>query len=140
MKVLDSNFKNHVIKTALHDVGDVHFFNHFAIIEFGEGQHITLEAAAGLLDNIQKYFGKERSFGVISNRVHSYSMQPMDVAKAKERFKNLVGYGVVANSSPGRLSAHIEDTFCTTQNIKFDSLYDAIDMISQRVKNAENIE
>ncbi|NND52436.1 MAG: hypothetical protein HKN54_08515 [Flavobacteriaceae bacterium] len=140
MKVLESNLKNHVIKSVSHDIGDLHFFNHFAIIEFSEGQHVTLEASIKLLDNIQNYFGDARSFGIISNRVNSYSMQPMDVVKAKERFTNLAGYGVVANSSPGRLSAHIEDTFCTTQNIKFNNLYEAVETINSRVKAAENID
>ena len=139
MKVLESNLKNHVIKSVSHDIGDVYFFNHFAIIEFGDGQHVTLEGSTGLLDHIKNYFGESRSFGVISNRVNSYSMQPMDVARAKEQFPNLAGYGVVANTSPGRLSAHIEDTFCTTQNIKFNNLYEAVETINSRVKAAEDI-
>lgn len=134
MKINKSNLSNHVLKTVNNHLGDIYFFNHIAVIEFNEGVHIDINTSENLFIELSKYFGNSRPFGVVANRVNSYSVKLMDVDLFRKKSKNLCAYGVVGYNQAGKMNAEIENSFCKASKINFDNLYEALDTVYNKVK------
>jgi len=136
MKIIDSDFSNHIIKSVQKDLGNIFFFNHIAVVEFNEGVHVDINNSAEIFDEINAYFGTAKPFGVIANRVNSYSIKLLDVDLFREKVKNLCSYGVVSHNLAGKMNAEIESLFCLSEKICFDSIPDAINTVYSKVKNS----
>lgn len=133
MYVLDSKLSDLVLKSIAIEMGEIHLFHEIAIIEFKEGADLNIKNTLDLVHYIQMHFGLDKPFALISNRVNSYAMQPLDSRKVKQQFPNLKGYGVVATNSAARLGAEIENDFCTTHEIIYTDLCDAFYTLKERV-------
>ena len=42
MKIDESDFSSHIVKSIQKELGSIFFFNHIAVIEFNEGAHIDI--------------------------------------------------------------------------------------------------
>ena len=133
MHVLDSKLSDLVLETIVIEMGRIHFFDEIAIIEFKEGADLSIANTLDLVHYVQMHFGLDKPFALISNRVNSYALQPLDSLKVKKQFPNLRGYGVVATNSAARLGAEIENDFCTTHEIIYTDLYEAFYSLKDRV-------
>lgn len=138
MTIKDSTLAKHVKKTSGLDIGKLYFFNNIVVSEFKEGAHVTYENAQELIKVIKAYFGSSKPFGFISNMVNSYSMNPTDSPKFKGELKNLMAYGVVSYTTAGRLNAEIENNFCKNENICFNDIYHATDIVYNRIKQVKS--
>lgn len=132
MTVLNSKLKDHVKDTYALDIGTLHFLENIAIVEFNHGLHITIENSKSIFSHIEKYFN-HNTFGLIANRVNSYSIHPLDMQRIREVYPNLGAYAVVATDKASKMSAEIENSFCQTHDINFDNLYEAVEMVNQRL-------
>ncbi|WP_299122605.1 hypothetical protein [uncultured Winogradskyella sp.] len=133
MTISNSNVANQVIKQTQSESATLHFFNHIAVVEFNEGVHLDLSSARPAIHDLIKYFG-QKPFGLVANRVNSYSISLLDVNEIKPVLPNMVAYGVVSHSEAGRMNAKIESSLCTSQEISFDNLYVGLDTVYNRVK------
>lgn len=133
MTIVDSHIASEIVKQATSEAGTLHFFNHIAVVEFNEGIHVDLNSARKTIHDLITYFGNSRPFGLVANRVNSYSISLLETVEIKSIFPNLVAYGVVSHNHAGRMNAEIESNFCASQNISFDNLYEGIDSIHKRV-------
>ncbi|GAA3627724.1 hypothetical protein [Flavivirga jejuensis] len=134
MKIIESDFSNHIIKSKQKELGNIFFFNHIAVIEFNEGVHIDINNSSEIFDELKTYFGDSRPFGVVANRVNSYSVKLLDVDLFREKVKNLCSYAVVGYNKASKMNAEIENSFCISDNINYDSIYEAIDNVYSKVK------
>lgn len=134
MTITDSNVAPHIIKRTMSEIGSTHFFNHIAVMEFNEGSHVDLISFGQTMHDITTYFGTTKPFGIVSNRVHSYSVDILDIDKVPQLMPNMVAYGIVTHNEAGRMNAIIESNFCKSKDICFDNLYEGLDTIYQRVK------
>ncbi|MEC3908750.1 hypothetical protein VOI54_17110 [Tamlana sp. 2201CG12-4] len=134
MKTIESVFSNHVVKSTNKALGDVFYFSHFAIIEFNEGVHIDIHNSTGILDDLIDYFGVSRPFGIISNRINSYSVDILDAKSIVNKIENLHTYAVVAHDLASQMSAEIERSFCLSENIIYSCLDEAIYKVYDKVK------
>lgn len=134
MTINKSNVNNHIVKSVKKNLGDIYFFNHIAVIEFNEGVHIDIKASEEFFEELNLYFGTSRPFGVITNRVNSYSVKLMDINLFKEKSKNLCSYAVVGHTTASKMNAEIENGFCLAEKTNYDSLYEAIDTVYNKVK------
>ncbi|GAA3604780.1 hypothetical protein Q4Q39_09210 [Flavivirga amylovorans] len=134
MKIIESEISNHIIKTKKKELGTIFFFNHIAVIEFNEGVDIDINNSIGFFDEFKSYFGNSRPFGVIANRIYSYSVKLMDADLFRNQAKNLCAYGVVGHNPASKMNAKIENNFCLSDNIDYDNLYEAIDSVYNKVK------
>ncbi|WP_303315208.1 hypothetical protein Q4Q34_16005 [Flavivirga abyssicola] len=134
MKIIESDFSNHVIKSAQKELGVIFFFNHIAVIEFNEGVHVDINNSSEIFDELKAYFGDSRPFGVVANRVNSYSVKLLDVDLFRQKAKNLRSYAVVGHNSASKMNAEIENSFCISDKINYDSIYEAIDNVYSKVK------
>mgnify|MGYP000132620002 CR=1 FL=1 len=137
MKIKDTNVSNSIMKFVKKSLGEIYFFNHIAVIEFSEGAHIDIDASEEFFDELSSYFGTSRPFGVITNRVNSYSVKLLDIDLFKEKSKNLCSYAVVGHTIASKMNAEIENSFCLSEKTNYDSIYEALDTVYNKVR--ENI-
>ncbi|MFC0604407.1 hypothetical protein [Winogradskyella pulchriflava] len=134
MTIASSNVASQIVKQTHSDVGTVHFFNHLAVVEFNEGTHIDIKAVRKTLNDLIDYYGYSKPFGIIANRVNSYSISLLDVKDARAALPNLTAYGIVSYNSATRMNAEIESSFCEWKDICFNNLYEGLDTIYKRVR------
>lgn len=135
MKVVNSDVSSQILKQTQSEAGTLHFFNHVAVVEFNDGIHIDLNSARKTIHDLINYFGQSRPFGLIANRVNSYSISLLDISEVKSVLPNLAAYGVVSHNKAGEMNAKIENSFCSSENICFNDLYACLDSVYQKVKN-----
>ncbi|MBC3846588.1 hypothetical protein H8K90_09375 [Winogradskyella echinorum] len=139
MTITNSNVASQIVKQTQSKVGTVHFFNHIAVIEFNEGTHIDINSVKKTLKDIRNYFGDSKPFGIVANRVNSYSISLLDVKDARRTLPNLAAYGIVSYNSATRMNAEIESSFCEWKDICFNNLYEGLDTIYHRVNGNQLI-
>ena len=137
MRVIESDFSNQIIEFVQNKLGNIFFFNHIAVVELNEGIHFSMKNASLILDELKSYFGETRPFGVIANRVNSYSVDLLDAPKYREKIKNLQSYGVVGHDAASKMNATIENDFCVSEKVDYDTIYDAINHVYNKVKSSE---
>ena len=138
MSISESNLASLIVKQAKSNVGIVHFFNQIAVIEFNEGTHIDLVSVNDTLRDILNYFGRSKPFGIVANRVNSYSISLLDIKDARQKLPNLTAYGIVSYNNATRMNAEIESSFCEWKDICFNNLHESLDTIYKRVKLKTN--
>ncbi len=138
MTITNSNVASQIVKQEKSDEGVLHFFNSIAVVEFNEGMHIDLSSARKTIHDLMNYFGNTKPFGLVANRVNSYSISLLGTIEVKSLFPNLVAYGVVSHNEAGRMNALVENSFCQSENISYDNLYEALDTVYLNVKNRQN--
>lgn len=135
MSISKTELAPQIIEQFSSDIGMVHFFNHIAVVEFNEGVHVEYNNVEDTINAINNYFGATRPFGIVANKINSYSVSTLDIKDAREAVPNLKAYGIVSYNEAGRMSAQIESTFCERRDICFQNLYEGLDTIYQRVKD-----
>ncbi len=134
MKIIESDFSNYIIKSKQKELGSIFFFNHIAVIEFNEGVHIDINNSSEIFDELKTYFGDSRPFGVVANRVNSYSVKLLDIDLFRQKAKNLRGYAVVGHNKASKMNAEIENKFCLSDKINYDTIHEAMNSIYSEVK------
>ena len=135
MKIIETDLANHILKSAEKELANIYFFTHIAVIEFNEGIHLDINNSIEIFNELKSYFGIARPFGVIANRINSYSVKLLDTPLFREQVKNLRAYAVVGHNAAGKMNAEIENSFCISDNINYDNIYEAIDNVYSKVKN-----
>lgn len=136
MKIIESDFSNQILKFVQTPPGNIFFFNHIAVVELNEGIHFNIDNAPLIIDELVSYFGETQPYGVIANRVNSYSVDLLHTPSYKERAKNLYAYGVVGHDLAGKMNAEMENDFCVSEKVDYDNIYDAINKVYSKVKNS----
>lgn len=121
------------------EFGVTHFFKDIAVIEFNEGAHIDLNAVKPTLKSIKMHYGTSRPFGIIANRVNSYSISLLDLKEARQILPNLSAYGIVSYTNATRMNAEIESSFCEWKDICFDNLFEGLNTIQKRVEKTHDV-
>ncbi|NMH85890.1 hypothetical protein [Flavivirga algicola] len=134
MKIAESDFASHIVKSVHNKLGNIFFFNHIAVIEFSEGVHIDINNSSEIFEELTNFFGNSRPFGVVANRINSYSVKLLDAELFREKVKNLCYYAVVGHNTASKMNAEIENRFCKSQKISYDSIHEAMNIIYGKVK------
>jgi len=136
MKIVESDFSDQILKTVKKSLGDIFFFNHIAVVELKEGVHFDISNASIIIDEFLYYFGASQPYGVIANRINSYSVNLLQTSLYREKAKNLLAYGVVGHDLAGKISAEMENDFCASEKVDYDNLYEAINSVYSKIKNS----
>lgn len=137
MKISESDFSNHIIKTVENKIGNIFFFDHIAVIELNEGVHFDKSNSSMITDELILFYGKNIPFGVIANRVNSYSIDTLRLSEYTENMSNFISYGVVGHDNASKMNAEIENGFCKIDNIYFDTINNAINSVYKKVKASD---
>ena len=105
------------------DIGMVYFYNGIVIFEANEGVVLSYKTGFSILLKGLNYLGT-KPWVYISNRVHSYSIKPMDY-KYLNKVPTLRAVGVVNYSEVGHTNAELEAKFCKKPFQMFENLTEA---------------
>jgi hypothetical protein len=111
-------------KTLDTDIGMVYFYDNIVVFEAKEGIIMSYKTGFSILLKGLNYLGPKR-WVLISNRVHSYSIKPMDY-KYLNKVPTLRAVGVVNYSEVGHSNAQLEAKFCKKPFQMFDDLTEAV--------------
>ncbi len=116
---LYQNVKSH--KTI--SLGDLFFFENYLVTEFNEGVEINYNNFDAVRELIREHFGDD-SFGLISNRINSYSIVVTD-APLFNQCQSLKAYATVTYSLFAEKVFDVENYFFKFNKQNFNSLTDA---------------
>ena len=139
MSNVNSNVASHIVMQKQSDAGTLHFFNHIAVVELNEGLHVDLNSGRQTIHDLMNYFGKTSPFGLIANRINSYSISLLEIMVVKLILPNMVVYGVVSHNETGRMNAKIENNFCVSRNTSFDNIYEGLGTVYSKVMHQLNL-
>ncbi|MDO5970983.1 hypothetical protein Q4Q35_14340 [Flavivirga aquimarina] len=134
MKIAESDFSNHIVKSTQKELGNIFFFNHIAVIEFNEGVHIDINNSNEIFEELINFFGNSRPFGIVANRINSYSINLLDADLFKKKISNLCHYAVVGHNRASKMNAEIENSFCNFNKINYDCIHEAMTHTYGKVK------
>ncbi|MFI1744176.1 hypothetical protein [Thalassobellus sediminis] len=137
MKIIESDFSNQILKFVKNQLGNIFFFNHIAVVELNEGVHFDINNSSLIIDELNSYFGESKPYGVIANRINSYSVNLLDTPLFKKRAKNLYAYGVVAHDLASKMNAEMENDFCLSTKVNYDTINEAIDNVYNKIKKSD---
>lgn len=122
IKILELNF------------GIVKVYNNFLVSELKEGVLFDVESNRKLLQIGSEEFNG-RPYGYISNRIHSYAVNPMVYRESAEH-ENLKAIAVVAPTEIGRKSATVEKNFYKDKSCFaiFATFDEAVEWITLTIK------
>ncbi|WP_142785765.1 hypothetical protein [Changchengzhania lutea] len=118
---------------------EIFIFDEFLIAQIREGVTIQPEHNEKLNDIIERHFS-EKNMVYISNRVNSYSVNPL-VYRETEKIPNLVAIAIVPETSMMRESAEYEQKFYEKPYEIFDTLSEAVQWVQsvlQELKDFKN--
>ncbi|MCX7549807.1 hypothetical protein [Xanthomarina sp. F2636L] len=140
MKVINSPIK-HLIEDTIHlKTGDFYFFKDFIIAEFKEGSHISFNEFEEVMELGKKKYKLENDklnsvpIGFISNRIHSYSVDLIDMFKNSKFTNQLSAYAIVSYSEVTRKFLSLEDQYFVIPRQKFNNLLEAVDWVESEIK------
>lgn len=131
--------ENSVLKSAIQDRvqllnGTVFFFENFFVTEMDEGSNVDFSNSQDLITAVADHFMDGRPYGMICNRINSFSINLMDAEKFNQVSNGMVAKAVVTYSENAEKALEIENHFCMFPNKKeFKSVLEAEAWMEQQV-------
>jgi len=116
-----------------YDFCEIEIYDEFIIAIMNEGILLTPDKNQVLLEIAANYF-KNKKFGYITHRIHSYSVDPR-IYTETSKIENLVSFAVVSDNKLALSNAQIEKLFYKKPFKQFVDLEDAITWVKKYVNN-----
>lgn len=116
--------KHHKVKF---DFGEFYLFEHFVISELNEGIHFDWEKIQEVTGMSIDYYGDNPKIGYISNRIHSYSMEPPLWLNFIRDYNFIVATAIVSYNDFNYLNATMEKHFFKSSLKRCVSIDEAIE-------------
>ena len=130
MKLFHSKLSDRIIETHSVKSGKFYFLKDIVVAEFNEGVHIEFNSSQEYISLIIDFYGHERPFGYICNRINDFSISPLDYPKFNRVLYNLTVYGIVNNNHFDHINCSIEKRFCDKPYQVYTDLYTAYNQVS----------
>jgi len=134
MSITDTHYKDQILYSEVVDLGKLYFFEDFLVAEFNEGVTINFENF-NVIRFLAKTHFKDRDFGFVTNRIHSYSIAINDAPLFNSTFKNLKAYASVTYSSFASKVFEMESHFFKFNRQSFKDLDSAISWVKDSLEN-----
>jgi hypothetical protein len=123
------------MKTEKYDFGTFKIGDHFIVGVMKEGADIQLDVVSKLIDIAHEQFNGEQ-WAYISNRVNSYSLQPLVHFELSKVEKNMIAFAVVTDKEIHIKNAELEKSFSGGQYEFecFANIENAIDWVTNLLK------
>ena len=132
MTTYNSAVQNRIVKHHSFDIGDVYLFDKFIITEFKYGAEINFETFYEVSLIIQDNFDTS-PFGIIANRINSYSVNLNDAPLFNEAFPNCKAFAIVHYNSLTEKVIEVENQFFTFNREAFGDLMEAVNWVDQNL-------
>lgn len=130
MKLIDSILSDLIIEKHTVSVGEIFFLEDVVIAEIKEGAHIDFNNSQEYIQIINHFYGTDKPFAYICNRINNFSISPLDYPKFNKALNNLSIYGIVHNNHFDRLNYEIEKRFCNKPFKSYSDLTSAFNQIN----------
>ncbi len=108
------------------EIGRLTLYPNMVVGEIKEGMHIAYENFNIASQIIAEEYKGTVPFIYISNRTHSYSMDPVAYKELLPLFPNLKGFAIVTESKRRRMMSNLERFFINKPMRVFSTLEEAI--------------
>ncbi len=98
-----------IVREYLLDVGKIQVFDNYLVAIFDQGATLTLERAYQIIGISEIHF-RNKNFGFISHRVHSFAIDPT-VYTYFRQLENLKALAIVSTKEVDMHNFHIEKLF-----------------------------
>ncbi len=118
-------------KEVTFSFGDFFFFKNFIVAEIYEGVHFSWDKVLKLVKEIYKHYGDDFKIAYISNRVNSYSIEPVTWMRLrKEGHIFVTAIAIVSYTELAVKMATLEKVFASASLKRCNSLAEAINWVS----------
>ncbi|WP_338733860.1 hypothetical protein [Mangrovimonas cancribranchiae] len=131
MKVLESPIAKHVEATYCLEIGDFHFFENYLIAEFKQGVCVSFNDLKEVYDLLLDYY-KGDTYGFISNRINSYSIDVIDMNRHFEKLNQISAYAIVTYNLNTKRVLAVEDYYFNLKRERFTSLLEASNWVANK--------
>lgn len=112
------------------DFGDFYVFDKYIIGQVHEGEHVGWDAVKVLIDKVYEHFGSsDIDIAYISNRIHSYSLQPKDWLNFYRERHKIESFNIVTYGRLGAMNIALERVFSKAPIKRFSNLEAAVDWV-----------
>lgn len=109
------------------DIGRFRFYPNIVVGEVNEGVHVTFESAVLPLQIAEQIYGDYKPVVYISNRLNSYSINPIGYYEAVKLFPNLAAFAIVGKNKKIKMLANLEKLFLKKPIRVYNDLDSAFD-------------
>lgn len=122
---MNSPISHLVQDTISTKIADFYFLENFIIAEFKEGSHVSFDEFEEVMElGKEKY--QSKPIGFISNRIHSYSVNLIDMFKNSQFLNNITAYAIVYYNDVTRKILDLEDQYFYIPRQRFNNLVEAV--------------
>ena len=119
-------------KSVFIDFAKIKIYEDYLVVEINSGVHLTPDHH-DVLEHVADTYFKNRPFVYITNRVKSYSVDPVIYSKTS-KIPNLLGMAVVANAPVSKANAEVEKLFVNKPFEIFQNLEEAKDWATKQLE------
>ncbi len=130
----NSKLKEMAIVSHELEIGRLHFLENMVFSEIKEGKHLSLKTANEYLSLIAEFYGSTNSFGFVSNRINTFSIEALDFPKFTNILKNLKVYVAISYTHFDRMNIEIERQFCKIPYLGFETIIDAYNYVNDYLR------
>lgn len=125
-RVKELDFFKNIRQIREFDFGVFYYFDGLVISEMKEGVVLEWEMAKLAVQAAQEVFGENQPIVYISNRINSYSVDPLNWVKFYKNRHQLAHYAVVGPTQGSFASIVLERMFFKNSIVQFQNLDDAL--------------
>lgn len=126
--------KTVIVREYQLDVGKIQVYDNYLVAIFDEGATLTLERAYQIIGISEIHF-REKPFGIISHRKHSFAIDPVVYTYLRE-LENLKAFAIVSSREVDMHNFNIESMFYKKPMKFYIEYRNALDWVRRRVKAA----
>jgi len=139
MTISNSPLASEAIFTYNLNSGNLFFFDTFLITEIFEGVIIGENELVQIIDLAHNYYGFDTPYGIISNRLNSYSVNLSELIPISHKFKNMVANAVIIYSELGLNNFELEKRTLNLKSQSFSHIEGALQWTKMEVEHALKI-
>lgn len=106
--------------------GAIYLCENFVISELNEGTHFDWDKILEVIGVTLDFYGKNFQIAYISNRIESYSIEPLLWLKFHKEFDFIIAMATISYSDFGYINASIEKQFAQVSLKRCEDLPEAI--------------
>lgn len=130
MTTAESPYKEQIITQETLKTGSLFFTEKILVTEFSLGAHINFDNFYTAALKVQEFY-KGKDFGIIANRINSYSLDLNDAPLFNEVFPNCKAYAIVNYNPATDKIIEVENQFFPLNRNIFRTLPEALNWVDQ---------
>jgi len=134
MTINETALANDAISVVKTKFGNLFFFDNYLITEMFEGMIVGEKEFTKIFNLCLDIYGADKAFGIVSHRLHPYSVNLFELISIAKKFDVVVANAVVAYTDISLKNFELEKRLLKFKGKSFNNLDSAISWIKKEVK------